>query len=136
MVASIAELAKAHDENTAVAQRSIRRLRSTRIPKATYPYWSQEAGCHPDQIEEMQQHLRERGCGEVEFNSEGLAKLTGPGQRKKVFEAYGMFDRNAGYSDPKPQAIHYEKERERVERIQQRRRERIEFLKELHARRG
>ena len=67
-----------------------------------YPMVSTAAGVHPDQIQEHMEHLRKLGCGQVNHTKDGDVIFEDAAQRKKVCEALGLFDRNAGYSDPKP----------------------------------
>jgi hypothetical protein len=67
---------------------------------ANYPMVSSAAGVHPAQIKEQMDHLRKKGCGEVEHNKDGDVIFQDSRQRKKVCEALGLFDRNGGYGDP------------------------------------
>lgn len=69
---------------------------------ANYPMVCTAAGVHPDQIKEHMEHLRQKGCGQVNHTKHGDLVFESKGQRKKVLEALGMFDRNGGYSDPSP----------------------------------
>ena len=69
---------------------------------ANYPMVSYAAGVHPDQVEQQMRYLRERGCGQVNHTSDGDPIFEDKHQRRRVCEALGLFDRNGGYSDPKP----------------------------------
>lgn len=69
---------------------------------ANYPMISSAAGVHPGQIKEHMDHLRSMGCGQVNHTKDGDIIFESKGQRKKVLEALGMYDRNGGYSDPAP----------------------------------
>lgn len=65
-----------------------------------YPMVSSAAGVHPGQIKEHMEHLRQKGCGEVEHTKDGDVIFHDKRQRKKVCEALGLYDRNGGYGDP------------------------------------
>jgi hypothetical protein len=69
---------------------------------STYPMVSYSCGVHPAQVREHTEHLRAMGCGFVEHTKNGDVVFNDKAQRKKVCEALGMFDRNAGPSDPTP----------------------------------
>lgn len=69
---------------------------------SNYPMVSTAAGVHPDQVKEHMEHLRQKGCGQVNHTKEGDIIFESKGQRKQVLEALGMFDRQGGYSDPAP----------------------------------
>ncbi len=69
---------------------------------SNYPMVSTAAGVHPGQIKEHMEHLRAKGCGQVNHTKDGDIIFESKGQRKKVLEALGMYDRNGGYSDPAP----------------------------------
>jgi hypothetical protein len=69
---------------------------------ANYPMVCTAAGVHPGQIKEHMEHLRQQGCGQVNHTKDGDIIFESKGQRKKVCEALGLFDRQAGYSDPQP----------------------------------
>ena len=69
---------------------------------SNYPMVCTNAGVHPGQIKEHMEHLRQKGCGTVEHTKDGDLVFQDKGQRKKVLEALGMFDRRGGYSDPAP----------------------------------
>jgi len=67
-----------------------------------YPMVCTAAGVHPAQIREHTEHLRKMGAGFVEHTRDGDLVFQDKGQRKRVLECLGMFDRNAGHSDPTP----------------------------------
>lgn len=67
-----------------------------------YPMVCTAAGVHPGQVKEHMEHLRAKGCGTVQHTKDGDIVFESKGQRKKVLEALGMFDRNGGFSDPSP----------------------------------
>ena len=69
---------------------------------SNYPMVCTNAGVHPGQIKEHMEHLRQKGCGQVNHTKDGDLIFESKGQRKKVLEALGMFDRRGGYSDPSP----------------------------------
>lgn len=70
---------------------------------ANYPMVSSAAGVHPSQVKEHMEYLRKAGCGQVNHTKGGDIIFESKGQRRKVLKALGMFDRNAGYSDPAPE---------------------------------
>lgn len=70
-----------------------------------YPMVSDAAGVHPSQIKEHMDHLRQMGCGQVNHTKDGSVIFESKGQRRKVLKALGLFDRNAGYSDPTPDRL-------------------------------
>lgn len=69
---------------------------------ANYPMVCTSIGVHPSQVKEHMEHLRAMGCGQVNHTKNGDPILESKAQRKKVCEALGFFDRNAGHSDPQP----------------------------------
>ncbi len=69
---------------------------------ANYPMVCTAAGVHPGQIKEHMEHLRKMGCGQVNHTKDGDVIFESKGQRKKVCEALGLFDRRASYGDPQP----------------------------------
>ena len=66
-----------------------------------WPMASYAAGVHPKQIPEMKKFDREHGVP-TDYTEEGDPVLTSPSHRRKYCQAHGLFDRNAGYSDPVP----------------------------------
>lgn len=69
---------------------------------ANYPMVSSAAGVHPNQIKEHMDHLRQMGCGQVNHTKDGDVIFESKGQRKRVCEALGLYDRNGSFSDPSP----------------------------------
>lgn len=67
---------------------------------ANYPMVSSAAGVHPADIQKHMEHLRAMGCGTVHHTKDGDVIFESKGQRKKVCEALGLFDRNGSYGDP------------------------------------
>lgn len=69
---------------------------------SNFPQISSAAGVNPNQIKEHMDHLRSKGCGQVNHTSDGDIIFESKGQRRQVLQALGMYDRNGGYSDPAP----------------------------------
>lgn len=74
---------------------------SRRPPPGNWPMASDAAGVHPDQRKEAQDHSKTIGIP-TEFTADGAAVFRSPSHRKRYCEAIGLFDRNAGPSDPVP----------------------------------
>lgn len=91
---------KLDDGETASYSWDQHKLTST-VP-ANYPMVCTAAGVHPGQIKEHMEHLRKMGCGQVNHTKDGDLIFEDKKQRKRVCEALGLFDRNAGPSDPTP----------------------------------
>lgn len=66
-----------------------------------WPMTSYAAGVHPKQIPEMVKFDADHGVP-THYSEDGDPILTSPKHRRKYCEAHGMFDRNAGLSDPVP----------------------------------
>lgn len=66
-----------------------------------WPMASYAAGVHPKQIPEMRK-IDEKNGVPTDYTPDGDPIFTGPKHRKRYCEAHGMFDRNAGHSDPVP----------------------------------
>lgn len=64
-----------------------------------WPLLSDAAGVHPAQVGEATAEATKVGVP-TNFTEDGRAIFTSAGHRKKFCEAHGLFDRNAGYSDP------------------------------------
>jgi hypothetical protein len=62
---------------------------------------SYAAGVEPEEVPEMMEFDRQHGV-QTEYNEEGDPVFTSAAHRKRYCEAHGIFDRNAGYSDPVP----------------------------------
>ena len=66
-----------------------------------WPMASYAAGISPDEIPEMRKHDRAHGVP-TDYTSDGDPIFTGPKHRKRYCQLHGLYDRNAGYSDPAP----------------------------------
>jgi len=66
-----------------------------------WPLLSDACGVAHDQVKEAHEESVKAGVP-TDFTEDGRAILTSPLHRKKYCEAMGMYDRNAGYSDPMP----------------------------------
>lgn len=66
-----------------------------------WPMVSYAAGVSPEQVPEMQKIDKENGVP-TEYTPEGDPVFRSPQHRKKYCEAHGLYDRNAGLSDPVP----------------------------------
>ena len=75
--------------------------RSVRPNCMNWPMESDALGVAPEQAKEYAEYLRERGVP-TEINSEGNPILTSREHRRRVCEATGAYDRNAGYGDRAP----------------------------------
>jgi hypothetical protein len=69
-----------------------------------WPMYSDAMGCNPDQIPEMAEHSVRVGVP-TQFDDQGRAILTSPRHRKEYGMAIGLYDRNAGHSDPTPDDV-------------------------------
>ena len=70
-------------------------------PCSTWPMESYAAGVHPKQIPEMRAFDKKHEV-ETDYTPDGDPVFTGPKHRRKYCEAHGLYDRNAGLSDPVP----------------------------------
>lgn len=66
-----------------------------------WPMVSYAAGVSPDEVPAMMEVDRKHGV-ETNYTSDGDPIFTSPKHRKKYCEAHGLYDRNAGLSDPLP----------------------------------
>lgn len=66
-----------------------------------WPMTSYAAGVHHKQIPEMRKFDKEHGVP-TDYSEDGDPVFRGPKHRRKYCEAHGLFDRNAGLSDPVP----------------------------------
>lgn len=66
-----------------------------------WPMASYAAGVHHKQIPEMRAIDKKNGVP-TEYTEDGDPILRGPRHRKKYLETHGLYDRNAGYTDPVP----------------------------------
>lgn len=69
-----------------------------------WPLLSDAAGVNPDQIGQAREYAAKVGVP-TEFTRDGRAILTSAEHRKRYCEAHGLFDRNAGPSDPLPRNL-------------------------------
>ena len=69
--------------------------------KAGWPMKCEASGCHREQIGEFTKMMSDAGCP-TDFTSDGRAIYTSRSHRAKALRVRGMFDKNAGYSDPAP----------------------------------
>lgn len=67
-----------------------------------YPMVSSSAGVLPSQVKQHMEYLRQNGCGQVNHTKDGDVIFESKGQRRKVCEVLGLYDRNGGHSDPRP----------------------------------
>lgn len=73
----------------------------TKDTPGNWPQHSDAAGVAESQIVEASREMARAGCP-TEFDSQGRAVFRDRAHRKKALRAIGMFDRNAGFSDPEP----------------------------------
>jgi hypothetical protein len=69
---------------------------------ANYPMVSTAAGVHPADVKKHMEYLASKGCGQINHTKDGDVIFESKGQRKRVLECLGLFDRNGGFSDPQP----------------------------------
>jgi hypothetical protein len=69
---------------------------------SNYPMVSSAAGVHPADIKAHMDHLRAGGLGQVNHTKDGDIIFESAGQRKRVCEFLGLYDRNGSFSDPQP----------------------------------
>jgi len=67
---------------------------------ACWPMTSDSMGVAPDQVQEAIADSIRVGVP-THFDSQGRPVLTSPEHRKRYSEAYGFFDKNGGFSDPR-----------------------------------
>ncbi len=70
----------------------------------TWPQHSDAMGVHESQRAEAYAESVRAGVPTY-FDNQGRAVFNSAGHRKRYCETLGYFDRNAGYSDPKPKNI-------------------------------
>ena len=66
---------------------------------ATWPMKSDAAGVHPSQVGDFTRDSVEKGVPTEFDKSTGQAIFTSRQHRARYLKAYGMFDKNGGYSD-------------------------------------
>lgn len=67
----------------------------------TWPMASYAAGVSPGEVPAMREIDRQAGVP-TEYTSDGDPILTSKKHRRDYMAAHGLYDRNAGYSDPAP----------------------------------
>jgi hypothetical protein len=77
--------------------------RVARRKNSTYPFASDAAGCHPDQVPEFQDLLKKKTGRHYDYTSDGRIVFESARARKLACEALHYYDKNAGYGDPQPQ---------------------------------
>ena len=66
-----------------------------------WPFASYAAGVHHKQVPEMKRFDRKHEVP-TDYTEDGDPIFKSPKHRRKYCEAHGLFDRNAGHSDPVP----------------------------------
>ena len=64
-------------------------------------YLSRAMGCHPDQVAERNDQLREHGIVGAEYQADGQLEITSRGKtgRAGVMKLNGWIDKDGGYGD-------------------------------------
>jgi hypothetical protein len=75
--------------------------RGCRHVPGIWPQASEAAAIDPSQVEEFKRFDREQGVP-TEYLADGRPQFTSAAHRKKYCRIHGLYDRNAGYSDPEP----------------------------------
>jgi len=70
-------------------------------PCDTYPFASYAAGVNASEVPAMMEIDKKNGVP-THYTADGDPILTSPSHRKKYCRVHGLYDRNAGYSDPAP----------------------------------
>lgn len=84
-----------------VMQRDYRTEHGGKRRNVTWPMASVAAGVSADEVPEFIEHDRQHGVP-TDYTSDGDPIFTGPQHRKRYCELHGLYDRNAGFSDPTP----------------------------------
>lgn len=63
---------------------------------------SEFAGVHPAQIKEQQAVLKAAGVRTTHYTKDGNPVFEDKSHRREALSAMGLYDRNAGFSDPAP----------------------------------
>lgn len=69
-------------------------------PSGTWPMSCESLAVHPVQIGEAVSDAAKKGV-RTDFKKDGSPIFESPGHKKRYCEAYRVFDRNGGYSDPR-----------------------------------
>lgn len=78
------------------------RHRSIATCPGNYPMVSEFAGVHPAQIKEQQAVLKAAGVRTTHYTKDGNPVFEDKSHRREALSAMGLYDRNAGFSDPAP----------------------------------
>ena len=77
-----------------------RRVLGARVtPSGNWPMYSEAMGVHIDQIPEAVAESKRRGVP-TEYDSIGRPKFESKSHRRRFCEAFGAWDKDAGYGDP------------------------------------
>jgi hypothetical protein len=82
------------------ASRDYRGFMARKSADPWHDHYSDAAAVHPEQIPEMQAHLKRATGKYYEFDHDGRPRFDSRASRSAYLRANGMFDRDAGYSDP------------------------------------
>jgi hypothetical protein len=83
-------------------ERGCQKTKRRRNATAKWPMESEAAGVHPSQVEEVRSFIKDRGLIGTTVKDNGNIVWDGKRARKEYCESAGLYDRNAGYSDPQP----------------------------------
>ena len=67
-----------------------------------WPFASYAAGASPSEVPALHEFDMKNGVP-TDYSDDGDPIFRSPSHRKKYCEAHGLFDRNAGFSDPVPE---------------------------------
>lgn len=100
------EEARTDDARYVVDGRNLRRdfhAEHTGVPSipGKWPMVCDAAGVAPSQRKEAMEYCRKCGVP-TEYNADGDPVLTSRKHRKRFLQSQGLFDKDAGYSDPTP----------------------------------
>lgn len=70
-----------------------------------YPMVSTAAGVHPAQVREQQAALKAAGVRTTHYTKDGDPIFEDKHHRREALSAMGLYDRNAGFSDPTPKHV-------------------------------
>lgn len=86
-------------------KRAVRYIAGEHAPRrragARWPILSDALSVHPKQVKGMRKRVLEAGVP-TEIRPDGRPVLRDAKHRKRFCEAFGYYDRNAGYGDPLP----------------------------------
>ncbi len=72
---------------------------SQRVGQRGWPMECEASGCHPSQVQEFQKMMADGGVP-TDFTDDGRAIYRDRSHRAKALRLRGIFDKDAGYSDP------------------------------------